>query len=151
MSDKVFSMGENPKALNIMTDEQRKATEVLDRISTEKEDLSTQELVLDGSNKVSFPGFPFKFLGLGEKILVSIDIFKSGYECKVCKGTKRIKSKCPCEDHQVLAPEDMRPGFRYAKSEIEGFRTTLGEYSAEARAEVKCPICYGGLCLSTSR
>ena len=59
----------------------------------EKAASSAQEIKLDDSNLVSFPGFPYKFEALHEKILVSIDIFKSGYECKVCLGKKKIEVK----------------------------------------------------------
>ena len=64
-------------------------------MSVEKEAVTqnAQEIVLDGSNKVSFPGFPFKFTAIGEKILVSLDQFKSGYECKTCKGKGKVKSR----------------------------------------------------------
>ena len=70
---------------------------------------NTQEIVLDGSNKVTFPGFPYEFTAIGEKVLISLDQFKSGYECATCKGTGKVKSKitgnpviCPaCEGKQV--------------------------------------------------
>lgn len=64
-------------------------------MSVEKEIVheNAQEIVLDGSNSVSFPGFPFTFTALGEKILVTLDQFKSGYECKTCKGAGKVTSK----------------------------------------------------------
>jgi co-chaperonin GroES (HSP10) len=70
---------------------------------------NAQEIVLDGSNKVSFPGFPYIFTALGEKILVTLDQFKSGYECKTCRGQGKVISKitknlvlCPsCEGKSV--------------------------------------------------
>ncbi len=70
---------------------------------------NTQEIVLDGSNTVSFPGFPYLFTAIGEKILVSLDQFKSGYECAECKGEGKINSRvtgnviiCPsCEGKTV--------------------------------------------------
>lgn len=51
-----------------------------------------QEIVLDGSNVVTFPGFPYQFTALGEKVLISLDQFKSGYECTECKGAGKVKS-----------------------------------------------------------
>jgi len=64
-------------------------------VSVEKELVTenAQEIVLDGSNSVSFPGYPFLFTAIGEKILVSLDQFKSGYECTACKGTGKITSR----------------------------------------------------------
>jgi len=68
-----------------------------------------QEIILDGSNTVTFPGYKYAFTAIGEKILISLDQFKSGYECKSCKGTGRISSQftsnpvvCPtCEGKSV--------------------------------------------------
>ncbi|SRR6266567_960034 len=69
------------------------AVEVMNRVDAENQAKSAQEIMLDGSNKVSFPGFPYTFEAMHEKILVSIDIFKSGYECKECKGKGKIETK----------------------------------------------------------
>lgn len=51
---------------------------------------NAQEVKLDGSNTVSFPGFPYKFTAIGEQILVALDQYKSGYECARCKGKGKI-------------------------------------------------------------
>jgi len=53
----------------------------------------TQKVTLDDSNVVTFPGSPYGFEALNEKVLVAIDIFKSGFECKVCLGKKKIEVK----------------------------------------------------------
>lgn len=71
------------------------AAELLARIEADRSTQTTQEFVLDDSNEVSFPGFPYTFEALEDQILVSIDLFKSGLECKVCKGTKSIEVKNP--------------------------------------------------------
>lgn len=136
MTDKVFSIGDSLAAKNIMTEEQRRALEILDRGEKEKEDLSATSLVLDNSNEISFPGYPYIFEGLGEKILVSIDVFKSGYECKVCKGKRRIETRCSCqaEGHE---------GKRYSAEEIKSIRETLGDGIADAREAQLCPSCDG--------
>lgn len=112
------------------------AKEIFERVTQREQELSAQELTLDGSNKVSFPGFPYVFEALGEKILVSIDISKSGYECKVCKGRKKIKIQCHCE-------EVGRPGLRYAFEEISAIREALGDAIAAERAALHCPECLG--------
>jgi hypothetical protein len=67
--------------------------EILQRTEAENLAKSSQEIILDDSNKVSFPGYPYVFEALGEKILVSIDIFKSGYECRECQGKKVVEIK----------------------------------------------------------
>jgi len=66
--------------------------EIMKREDAKKQSLSATELILDGSNKIAFPGFPFLFEALNKKIIVSIDVFKSGYECKKCKGTGHLGS-----------------------------------------------------------
>lgn len=93
-------------------------------------------VVQDGSNKVSIPGFPYIFSAKWDNILVSVDIYKSGYECKECKGVGRIKSHCSCEDTD-------RPGFRYTNSQLEEFQNTLGVIVTDTRAHILCPSCSG--------
>jgi len=107
-----------------------------ERIEKENERKSTTEIVLDSSNKVQFPGFPYSFEALGEKILVSIDIFKSGYECKECKGKRTIKYLCPCEanDHA---------GLKYSEEDLKTITATIGEDVALARQNLVCPECNG--------
>lgn len=65
---------------------------------------NAQEIVLDKSNKVSFPGFPYLFEALNEKILVVLDQFKSGYECKTCKGKGKVAVKHLREDTIEVCP-----------------------------------------------
>lgn len=97
---------------------------------------NVQELKLDGSNKVSFPGFPYKFEALNEKILVSIDIFKSGYECKTCKGKRSIVTECSCV-------KKGRPGYRYSENELNEIKLALGNDIAMARHGLLCDECEG--------
>jgi co-chaperonin GroES (HSP10) len=104
--------------------------ELIERAKQEKQ--STTELVLDGSNKVAFPGFPYKFEALGKKIIVSIDVFRSGYECKICKGKGKIDIRCVCEDH--------RPGYKYSLLELKEFE---GSEIYTAREMMYCPQCLG--------
>ena len=112
------------------------AKEIFERVAKAQDDLAAQELKLDGTNKVSFPGFKYIFEALGEKILVSIDIFKSGYECKVCLGKKRVETKCLCEENE-------HPGARYSNEEIKAIREALGSNIADERAALHCPECRG--------
>jgi hypothetical protein len=44
----------------------------------------------DQSNRAKFPGFPYEIEARTSNIVVAVDIFKSGYECKTCKGTGAI-------------------------------------------------------------
>lgn len=69
------------------------AVEVFNRVDAENQLKSAQEIILDDSNEVAFPGYPYTFEALHEKILVAIDIFKSGYECKECKGKGKVEVK----------------------------------------------------------
>lgn len=110
--------------------------EMFARSEAEKESLSATELILDNSNLVSFPGYPYKFEASCKKIIVSIDIFKSGYECKVCKGKKKTETKCWCESFG-------HPGKRYSDEEITTIRTELGSDISDARAALTCTQCHG--------
>jgi co-chaperonin GroES (HSP10) len=110
--------------------------QLMDRIEKEKEDLSAQELILDDSNEVSFPGFSYKFEASIEKIIVSIDVFKSGYECKVCKGKKKIEVLCSCE-------AGGHAGLAYGDEEIKAIKESLGNDVADARKTLSCRICSG--------
>ena len=96
----------------------------------------TQELVLDNSNKVSFPGFPYKLEAINEQILVSIDVFKSGYECKECHGKGKIKYECSCvrEGHHA---------FKYSKEQLEEIETALGPEALNSSRSKICPECVG--------
>lgn len=114
-----------------LSEQADKALELLKRTS---ENEVPQQIKLDRTNKVSFPGFPYKFEALHEKILVSIDIFKSGYECKVCKGKKKVLYECSCVTKG-------RPGFRYSEGEIAELRASFTAEVAEARRGMICPEC----------
>jgi len=106
----------------------------------EREVIATQTkntIVLeDGSNKASIPGYPYAFLAHWDKVLVSVDIFKSGYECRECKGVGRIKSHCSCEDTD-------RPGYKYTKSQLAEFSSAFGSEVSAGRAEIVCSNCAG--------
>ena len=65
----------------------------------------TQRVILDDSNIVTFPGSPYGFEALNEKILVAIDIFKSGFECRVCLGKKTVETKVGRETVVSECPE----------------------------------------------
>jgi hypothetical protein len=97
---------------------------------------SAQQIVLDDSNKVSFPDFPYTFEALNEKILVSIDVFKSGYECKTCHGKKKIEHLCICVHTD-------RVGFRYDTLELEEIEKSLGTSVCETRSMMLCTECGG--------
>lgn len=103
---------------------------------TTSTDTGSVELILDDRNEISFPGYPYTLEALGKKIIVSIDIFKSGYECKICRGKKQISFICPCE-------RDSHPGKRYSSEEIALIRQELGDALALARAELPCAQCLG--------
>lgn len=106
------------------------------RVDKEKRETSLSEITLDKSNKVSFPGFPYLFEALDETIIVSIDLFRSGFECKTCKGTGWISVRCNCE-------ETDRPGYRYTQEQLDHIHDTLGDEVTHAREQVTCPTCHG--------
>ncbi len=95
-----------------------------------------QEIVLDGSNKVSFPDYPYFFEALNEKILVSLDQYKSGYECRTCKGKGTVIKKCECTKHDS-------PGYKYSTKQIEDIGIALGTTVANERSHLVCPECVG--------
>jgi co-chaperonin GroES (HSP10) len=72
--------------------ESAKAKATLEALAAEKAATMTS-VVRDESNYASFPGFPYKIRARGEAIIVVVDLFKSGYECKTCKGTGKIAMK----------------------------------------------------------
>jgi co-chaperonin GroES (HSP10) len=110
--------------------------QLIERIEDENREKSTQEIKLDDSNIVQFPGFPYTFESLGEKVLVSIDVFKSGYECKKCLGKKKVESKCECETGG-------HPGIKYGDGDVRFLRESMGDTIAEARRNMVCPLCNG--------
>ena len=97
-------------------------------------------IVDDGTNEVVIPGYPYRFEARGDKVLVSVDIFKSGYECKTCKGTGKVKVHCACEDTK-------RPGFKYAEpespaQELSKCSNCEGNFESK-REDIVCPSCEG--------
>jgi co-chaperonin GroES (HSP10) len=95
-----------------------------------------QEVILDNTNEVSFPDYPYKFRAVHEMVIVSIDIFKSGLECKVCNGKKRIQYQCACE-------KEGRPGYKFSLEQLDAIRESLGYAVWEARQAIPCPECAG--------
>lgn len=69
-----------------------KAKKSLEALAEERAKTMTS-VQRDESNYASFPGFPYKIKARGESIIVVVDLFKSGYECKTCKGTGKIPMK----------------------------------------------------------
>lgn len=110
----------------------------------EREVIATQTrstvIVNDGSNEVGIPGYPYRFKAQGDKILVSVDIFKSGYECKTCKGAGILQMKCPCEITK-------RPGYKYEDPQVPTqidmlCQSCKGDYISQ-RKDIECPDCNG--------
>ena len=105
-------------------------------MSSELRNENAQEIILDNTNKVSFPDFPYTFEALSEKILVSLDQFKSGYECRVCKGKGTVLKTCSCTTSD-------RPGFKYNEQQLLDIKDSLGFDIALAREAIKCSECGG--------
>jgi len=45
------------------------------------------------NNEVQVPGHPYIMEAMGDKIILAVDRYLSGYECKECKGAKVISKK----------------------------------------------------------
>ena len=84
-------------------------------------------------NTVQVPGYPYILESLGDKVLLAMDRYLSGYECKTCKGVGRIKSQCACESTD-------RPGFKYDTATMENFDDPN---IIEARSTMVCTKCFG--------
>lgn len=136
---KFYKVGDEDRPMPVKSGTQVQAEglkQLIERQEEEARAKSTQEIKLDGTNEVSFPGFPYTFKALNEKILVSIDVFKSGYECKQCKGAKFIETVCECE-------QAGHPGIKYGTTELERISNVLGADIANSRSTVVCPTCGG--------
>jgi co-chaperonin GroES (HSP10) len=119
-----------------MSSEMEKAAELVERQVYGATSTAATMVIDDGSNEATIPGFPYAFEALWDNVLVSVDIFKSGYECKLCKGVGRIKSHCVCEDKS-------NPGYKYSTEQLLEFTNTLGKATSIARGEIKCSTCQG--------
>lgn len=83
--------------------EAARAKASLERLAEEKQSLiNNTQIEKDNSNVASFPGFPYKIKALGENILVIVDTFKSGYECRECKGLGHRVVKVPTDTGEKL-------------------------------------------------
>ena len=113
-----------------------KGKELVEREGIKANKMQGVEIADDGTNSCVIPGFPYRFIAQGDKLLVSVDVFKSGYECKTCKGSGSIETHCSCEDTD-------RPGFKYSTSQIKEIEVTIGETQARSRELSNCPNCAG--------
>jgi len=143
MSKKDYYIPEGVKPVNFDPAAQNQSTE--DMFASEKaridkelaeDTVSMTDIVLDDSNEITFPGSAYRMRALNEKITVVIDLSITGYECKRCKGKKKIKLECSCvtEGH---------PGRKYSASQIKVVREAMGDTVADARALAVCQECDG--------
>jgi co-chaperonin GroES (HSP10) len=98
--------------------------------------MSGATIIMDGENAAAIPGYPYIFEAEGDNLLVFVDIFKSGYECKECQGAGRVEKKCECESID-------RPGFKYSTNALIEAQKELGDAIASRRASMHCPSCEG--------
>lgn len=110
------------------------------------------EIDLGNFNFLELPELGLAIEGLGNKIVVVMDAFKSGYECSQCKGTGRIRStlvadatkecdKCHGKGHILIIPDSAKSlsttgvvvsrGPEVEKIKI-GYRVICGPYSGTA-------------------
>ena len=116
------------------------------RAMVEREVIATQTrntiILDDGTNEAGIPGFPYRFKAQGDKILVSVDVFKSGYECKDCKGTGRLKSDCICVEKghaglEYADREDLTPVQKLMRC-----KSCSGNYIVK-HVDEECKLCKG--------
>lgn len=112
------------------------AKELVEREAVRTTKMNQVVVTSDGTNEAVIPGFPYRFKAQGDKILVAVDIFKSGFECKACAGTGKISWHCKCEDTD-------RPGFRYTLLQLEEVSASLGADMSQARKTIPCADCHG--------
>ncbi len=108
-----------------MSTTQKNAASLVGRGMRRTTNTGSTMVIDDGTNRATIPGLPYEFEATGDKVLVAVDIFRSGYECKDCGGSGRIISQCPCT-------KTARPGYKYADA-VEG----------ESRYHTYCPECQG--------
>ena len=111
------------------------AKQLLERQAAERVSRNPQQITLDDSNVIEFPGFPYTFEALHERILVALDIFKSGYECKDCVMGK-IVYQCSCV-------REAHPGKKFSIEQLEAIAEALSQNIADERASMPCPECGG--------
>jgi co-chaperonin GroES (HSP10) len=63
-------------------------------------------------------------------------VFKSGYECKECRGKSKIEVKCHCEIGG-------HPGLKYSDEDLKTIKESFGNDVALARSGLVCPECDG--------
>lgn len=81
---------------------------------------------------------------LGDKIVVLMDSYRSGYECTVCKGVGKIKTeiRCKCDPEDWDVNKHVAPGTRnrFGESCLE----CMGNYLEKRKSVVQtCPTCKG--------
>lgn len=92
------------------------------------------EILVDGQNVCEIQNLGISLMAVEDKIIVMFDEYKSGYECKDCKGTGKVHYLCDCELNS-------HPGYRNRFKEVTCERCH-GDYE-KARKEIQCKICKG--------
>lgn len=81
---------------------------------------------------------------IGDKIVVLMDSFRSGYECTGCKGVGKVKNeiRCKCDPPDWNADTNLTPGTRNRFG--EPCLECMGNYKQKRKFEVQtCPTCKG--------
>jgi len=97
------------------------------------EEKNSGSVEIDESNLVKIDDLDFQFLAVADKIIISIDDYRSGFECEKCKGTAKVEIVCSC----VTAD---RPGYKNRFN--EPCEECGGDYGSKTRS-VECPSCQG--------
>lgn len=91
------------------------------------------EILVDGQNVCEIQNLGISLMAVEDKIIVMFDEYKSGYECKDCKGTGKVHYLCDCELNG-------HPGYRNRFNEV--CERCHGDYE-KVRKEIQCKICKG--------
>ena len=59
------------------------------------------QFTLDDVNVIAFDDLEIGLMAIEDKIIIMLDEYKSGYECKICKGTGKIEEPSPVVEGAV--------------------------------------------------
>lgn len=96
--------------------------------------MSTGEVIVDGQNVCTIENLNISLMAIEDKIIVMFDEYKSGYECKDCKGTGKVQTVCVCENSG-------HPGFKNRFKQV-ACDFCGGDYE-KGRRELICLVCKG--------
>lgn len=115
-------------------------------VTQEKLEALTPKLDVNVGNEnfLELPELNVAFEAIGNKVVVLLDRYTSGYECPKCKGmTKVIRTvRCKCDPVDYSPQKHNPPGTRNRHG--APCEDCNGDYeSKRIREEIDCPVCKG--------